>query len=357
MSHLLSPLKIKNITLKNRMTVSSMCMYSSQDGFANNFHLVHLGNRALGSFGLIMQEATAISPEGRITADDLGIWKDEHISKLKEVVDFCHQYDAKVGIQLAHAGRKASHLPPHKGRKEAKPHEKNGWETVAPSPLAFRIEETTPKALDDKGIQKVKNDFLSATKRAKAIGYDVVEIHAAHGYLLHQFYSPLSNKRTDQYGGSFENRIRLLLEVTQLVKKEWGNDKPLFVRISATDWDPDGWNLDDSIKLAKKLKELGVDLIDTSTGGNVKAEIPVKPIYQVKFAGKIKKEADILTGAVGLIRTTQESEHILEKGQADLILYGRKALRDPYLPFHAAHQLEEDIEWPFQYERGKEWMD
>lgn len=339
------------------MAVSPMCMYSSEDGFANDFHLVHLGNRALGGFGLIMQEATAVSPEGRITYQDLGIWKDEHIDKLKQIVSFCQSYDAAVGTQLAHAGRKASHLPPHQGRKEVKPNEKHGWQTVSASSLPYRKGETPPRALDEAGIQKVKDDFIEATRRAKEIGYDVAEIHAAHGYLLHQFYSPVSNHRTDKYGGSFENRIRLLLEVTRLVKQEWGDEKPLFVRISATDWTDDGWDIEDSVELAKKLKALGVDVIDASTGGNVRTDIPTGPGYQVDFAQQIKERADIITGAVGMITTAEQSESILKNEQADFILYARKALRHPYFPLHAARTLNDEIGWPVQYERGKEGMD
>ncbi len=356
MSLLFSPLPLKNVTLKNRMAVSSMCMYSCIDGYATDFHLVHLGNRALGGFGLIMQEGTAISPEGRITFWDLGIWKDEHIASLKRSVQFCQSHGAAVGIQLAHAGRKGSHLPPHKGRKALAPDHPNGWKTVSPSEIAYGNEEVLPTALDLKGIEKVKQDFVAATKRAKEVGYEVLEIHAAHGYLLHQFYSPLSNHRTDEYGGSFENRIRLLLEVTQLVKAVWGEEKPLFVRISATDWTDGGWSIEDSIELAKRLKALGVDLIDTSSGGNVRASIPTGPGYQVDFAAQIKAQAQIKTGAVGMITTAQQSEELLKKEQADLILYARKALRNPYFPLHAAHELKAHTDWPTPYLRGKEGM-
>lgn len=354
MSLLFSPLKIKNTIFKNRTVVSPMCMYSCTDGFATDFHLVHLGSRASGGFGLIIQEATAVSPEGRISYGDMGLWEDAHIEKLKQVVDFCHTQKALVGIQLAHAGRKASHHLPQDGAKEIAPDQKNGWQTVSASALPFRDEENTPLALDEKGIQKVKDDFVAATRRAKDIGYDIVEIHAAHGYLFHQFYSPLSNKRADKYGGSFENRIRFLLEVTELVQKEWGSEKPLFVRISATDWTEGGWTIEDSVKLAKRLKDLGVDLIDTSTGGNVPfATIPTSPGYQVKFAAQIKKEADILTGAVGQINTAELSEEILKGGKADLIFYARESLRQPYFPLHAAKDLNDEIEWPLQYLRAK----
>ncbi len=354
MTKLFSSLQIRNTTFKNRMVVSPMCMYSSTDGFANDFHLVHLGSRATGGFGLIIQEATAVSPEGRISYGDMGIWKDGHIDKLKQIVDFCHSQDALIGIQLAHAGRKASHHLPQDGSGKIAPDQKNGWQTVSASALPFREGESIPTALDTDGIQKVKDDYVAATRRAKEAGYDVVEIHAAHGYLFHQFYSPLANKREDEYGGSFDNRIRLLLEVTSEVKKEWGNEKPLFVRISATDWTEGGWTVEDSVKLAKHLKDLGVDLIDTSSGGNVPhAKIPTSPGYQAGFAEKIKKEAGILTGAVGQITTAQQSEEILENEMADLILYARESLRQPYLPHHFAYEMNEDMDWPLQYKRAK----
>src|SRR5690554_1859858 len=354
MSKLLSPFQIRNTVFKNRMVVSPMCMYSSRDGFANDFHLVHYGSRASGGFSLIIQEATAVSPEGRISYGDLGIWKDEHIQKLKQIVRFCHIQDAKMGIQLAHAGRKASHHLPQDGAGKINPDHRFGWQTVSSSAIPFREDEHPPIALDKAGIQKVKDDYVAATRRAKEIGYDVVEIHAAHGYLFHQFYSPLANDRKDEYGGSFENRIRLLLEVTQAVRKVWPEEKPLFVRISATDWTSGGWTIEDSVKLSSRLKELGVDLIDTSSGGNVpKATIPSAPGYQADFAAQIKKETGILTGAVGQITTAELSEEILNKGKADLIFYARESLRQPYLPLHLAKALNEDITWPIQYKRAK----
>src|SRR5690554_3516581 len=354
MTQLFSPFTIRNTTFKNRMVVSPMCMYSCKDGYATDFHLVHLGSRASGGFGLIIQEATAVSPEGRISYGDLGIWKDEHIEKLTQIVDFCHSQDALVGIQLAHAGRKASHHLPQDGAGKIPADQENGWQTVSASALSFREEEPAPIALDKAGIQKVKDDYVAATHRATEAGYDVLEIHAAHGYLFHQFYSPLANKRSDEYGGSFENRIRFLLEVTSLVKNAWGNEKPLFVRISATDWTEDGWTVEDSVMLSKHLKELGVDLIDTSSGGNVPfAKIPTAPGYQAGFAEKIRKEAGILTGAVGQITTAEQSEEILQKGMSDLVLYGRECLRHPYLPLHFAHDLSEDLDWPIQYDRAK----
>ncbi|WP_139855898.1 NADH:flavin oxidoreductase/NADH oxidase [Aequorivita sinensis] len=354
MSILFSPLKIKNTTLKNRTVISPMCMYSCVDGFANDFHLVHLGSRALGGTALTIQEATAVSPEGRISYGDMGIWSDEHILKPKEIVNFVHAQKALIGIQLAHAGRKASHQLPQEGARKISPDDKNGWQTYSSSALPFREGEPAPLALDANGIEKVKQDYVAATRRAQKAGYDVVEIHAAHGYLFHQFYSPLANNRTDKYGGSFENRIRLLLEVTELVRAEWPEEKPLFVRISATDWTKGGWTIEDSVKLVVELKKRGVDLIDTSTGGNVpKAVIPSEPGYQVKFAEQIKKEANILTGAVGQITTAEQSEAILKEGKADLIFYGRESLRDPHFALRAAKELNADIEWPIQYQRAK----
>ncbi|MEH6765805.1 MAG: NADH:flavin oxidoreductase/NADH oxidase [Aequorivita antarctica] len=351
---LFSPLKIKTKIFKNRMVVSPMCMYSSEDGFANDFHLVHLGSRAVGGSALIIQEATAVSPEGRITHGDMGLWKDEHIKKSKQIVDFVHSQNALIGIQLAHAGRKASYQLPKDGARKIAPELENGWQTVSASALSFRESEPIPVALDAEGIEKVKIDYAEATRRAEKAGYDVVEIHAAHGYLFHQFYSPLANKRSDEYGGSFENRIRFLLEVTKVVRKEWSDEKPLFVRISATDWTEGGWTIEDSVKLSVKLKELGVDLIDTSSGGNVPhATIPSEPGYQVPFAAQIKKEAHIFTGAVGQITTAAQSEEILKEGKADLILYARESLRQPYFPLHAAHELDVDVDWPLQYERAK----
>ncbi len=336
------------------MVVSPMCMYSSVDGFANDFHLVHLGSRAVGGFGLIIQEATAVSPEGRITHGDMGIWKDEHIEKSKQIVDFVHSQNALIGIQLAHAGRKASHHLPKDGARKIAPELENGWQSVSASALPFREGEPIPVALDAEGIEKVKNDYAAATRRAEKAGYDVVEIHAAHGYLFHQFYSPLANNRTDQYGGSFENRIRFLLEVTKAVRKEWPDEKPLFVRISATDWTEGGWTIEDSVKLSVELKKLSVDLIDTSSGGNVpKATIPTEPGYQVPFAAQIKKEAHIFTGAVGQITTAEQSEEILKDGSADLILYARESLRQPYFALHVAKNLNVNVDWPIQYERAK----
>ena len=353
MSKLFTPLKIKSVEFPNRLTVSPMCMYSSEDGFSNNWHLVHLGSRAVGGAGLIFTEATAVSPEARITPDDLGIWKDEHVEGLKNIVDFCSSNGAVIGIQLAHAGRKASTSSPWKGANYLT-EDKGGWKTVAPSGVPFNANDNFPQQLDEEGIEKVKHDFQQAAKRAVAAGFKVAEIHSAHGYLLHQFLSPLSNKRTDKYGGTFDNRTRLLLEVTEAVQEEWPENLPLFVRISATDWAEGGWNEEESVALAKILKDRGVDLIDCSSGGLVPdAKIPVAKGFQVQFSEKIKKEAGISTGAVGLIETAEEAEEILSKSQADLIFIGREFLRNPYFPLNAAKTLDSEITWAPQYRRAK----
>ena len=351
---LFSPLQIKSITLKNRIVISPMCQYSSQDGFANDWHQVHLGSRATGGAALIIQEATAVCPEGRISPSDLGIWKDEHIEKLKAINAFIISQNAIPGIQLAHAGRKASVSEPWNGNKKLNDAQ-GGWQTVAPSAIPYHDDEPfNPVALDKVGIQKIISDFKTATKRAVQAGFQAVEIHAAHGYLMHQFLSPLSNVRTDAYGGSFENRIRFTLEILESVQSEWPNNLPLFVRISATDWADGGWNIEESVQLSKILKERGVDLIDVSSGGLVSLQkIPVEPSYQVPFAEKIKKETGILTGAVGLITEAKQAEEIIANEKADLVLFARASLRDPNLPLHFATALGVDIAWPKQYERAK----
>ncbi|HEX8014601.1 MAG TPA: NADH:flavin oxidoreductase/NADH oxidase [Flavobacterium sp.] len=353
-SLLFSPLTIKNITFKNRIVISPMCQYSAVDGFANNWHLVHLGSRASGGAGLIIQEATAVSPEARISPADLGIWKDEHIEKLKEINEFIVSQNSIPGIQLAHAGRKASVSAPWLGNKKLEG-SNIGWQTVAPSAIPYHENEPfLPEALDKTGIQKVISDFKNAAKRAVEAGYQVIEIHAAHGYLLHQFLSPLTNVRTDEYGGSFENRSRFTLEIVEAVQSEWPSDLPLFVRISATDWAENGWNPEESSALSKILKQKGVDLIDVSSGGLVSYQkIAIAPGYQVSFAEKVKKEADILTGAVGLITEAKQAEEILNNSQADLILFARESLRNPNLPLDFAAALNDNIQWPKQYERAK----
>ena len=350
---LFQPIKIKSITFKNRIGVSPMCMYSSKDGFANDWHLVHLGSRAVGGAGLVISEATAVSPEGRISPDDLGIWKDEHIEKLKQITAFLEAQNSVPGIQLAHAGRKASTSSPWKGG-ELVSEADGGWQQVAPSSIPFFEEHPAPTMLDTDGIKKVISDFREAAKRAFLAGFKVVEIHAAHGYLLHEFLSPLSNKREDKYGGSFANRSRLLLEVIEAVQQEWPQELPLFVRISATDWAEGGWNEEESVRLAKIIKERGVDLIDCSSGGLVpNVTIPVKKKYQVPFSEKIKSETGIMTAAVGLITTPEEAEEVLQNDRADMVFIGREMLRNPYFAMDAAKQLNFDMEWPKQYRRAK----
>jgi 2,4-dienoyl-CoA reductase-like NADH-dependent reductase (Old Yellow Enzyme family) len=351
MPALFEPLTLRGLTLKNRIVVSPMCQYSAEDGFANDWHFVHLGSRAVGGASLIIIEATAVSPEGRITPDDLGIWKDEHIAMLKHINAFMEAQGSVPGVQLAHAGRKASTYAPWKGSGAVA---EGGWQVVAPSALPFSEDYPQPVALDADGLKKVIADFRTATERSLSAGFKVIELHAAHGYLLHQFLSPLSNQRTDTYGGSFENRSRLLLEVVAAVRQVLPPDFPLIVRISATDWTEGGWNADESVKLAGILKDRGVDLIDCSTGGNLPhAKIPVGPGYQVEFAERIKRETSLLTGAVGLITTPAEAEAIVANGQADLVLLAREELRDPYFPLHAAHELGAEVAWPPQYERAK----
>jgi 2,4-dienoyl-CoA reductase-like NADH-dependent reductase (Old Yellow Enzyme family) len=351
MPALFEPLTLRGLTLKNRIVVSPMCQYSAEDGFANDWHFVHLGSRAVGGASLIIIEATAVSPEARITPDDLGIWKDEHIAMLKHINAFMEAQGTVPGVQLAHAGRKASTYAPWKGNGAVA---EGGWQVVAPSALPFSEDYPQPVALDADGLKKVIADFRTATERSLAAGFKVIELHAAHGYLLHQFLSPLSNQRTDTYGGSFENRSRLLLEVVAAVRQVLPPDFPLIVRISATDWTEGGWNADESVKLAGILKDRGVDLIDCSTGGNLPhAKIPVGPGYQVEFAERIKRETGLPTGAVGLITTPAEAEAIVTNGQADLVLLAREELRDPYFPLHAAHELGAEVAWPPQYERAK----
>ncbi len=353
MALLFEPLIIRSVTLKNRIVVSPMCEYSSEDGFANDWHLVHLGSRAVGGAGLVITEATAVSPEGRITPDDLGIWKDEHIEFLKRITTFIAAHGAVPGIQLAHAGRKASHSSPWKGNRPLTA-EEGGWITLAPSAIAFKENDPLPEAIRIEDIEQLKQDFRDAVIRAMQAGFKLIEIHAAHGYLLNEFLSPLSNHRTDNYGGSFENRVRLLLEVVDTVRSVFPEDLPLFVRISATEWVEGGWSIEDSVQLARLLKDKAVDMIDCSSGGNAHhQQIPVKPLYQVPFAETIKKEAGIPTAAVGLITTAAECEEILQRGQADLIVMARQFLREPYFPLHAAKQLNTDVLWPVQYERAK----
>ena len=353
MSHLFSPFILKHTTFKNRIVVSPMCQYSSVDGFANDWHLVHLGTRAVGGAGLVITEAAAVSPEGRITPDDLGIWKDEHVDFLKRITAFIELQGSVPGIQLAHAGRKASHSSAWKGGK-ALVNSAEAWQTLAPSNIPYAPTDPLPKEMTIAEIKQCIIDFEKAAQRSIDAGFKVIEIHGAHGYLINEFLSPLSNKRTDEYGGSFENRIRLLLEIVDVTKKIIGNNILLFVRISATDWVDGGWTLEDSIKLCTILKSVSVDLIDCSTGGNSRnQQIPVGPLYQVSFSEQIKKECSIATGAVGIITTAEEAESILKNDQADLIFLAREFLRNPYFPLNAAKGLGDDIAWPNQYDRAK----
>lgn len=353
MSTLFSPLQIRDVVFRNRFVVSPMCQYSAVDGVANDWHLVHLGSFARGGAGLVIVEATAVLPEGRISPDDLGLWNDTQVAPLKRVVDFVHSQGAAAGIQLAHAGRKASTYALWKGKGEV-PLEDGGWQMVAPSAIPFYDQDRTPEAMDEEMIGDVITAFVAAAQRSLDAGFDVVEIHAAHGYLIHQFLSPITNKRTDQYGGSFENRTRLLCEVVTAVRDIWPAEKPLFVRISATDWTEEGWTPDDSVALAKLLQPFGVDLMDCSSGAIApKIRIPVEPLYQVFLAEKVKKESGMMTGAVGLITTAQQAAQIISDEQADLVFIAREMLRDPHFPLRAAAELGVDVPWPKQYERGK----
>jgi 2,4-dienoyl-CoA reductase-like NADH-dependent reductase (Old Yellow Enzyme family) len=344
-ARLFSPFKLRSVEFSNRIGVSPMCQYSSQDGFATDWHLVHLGSRAQGGAGLVMLEAAAVTPEGRISPGDLGIWKDEHIPELRRIAEFVHSQGARTGMQLAHAGRKASTASPFAGHGLVLPAD-GGWQPVAPSAIAFAPTDNGRNA----GVIKSSGN---AARRALAAGFDFVEVHAAHGYLLHEFLSPLSNLRTDNYGGSFENRIRLVLEVVDAVRSVWPERLPLFVRISATDWAEGGWNPDESVELARLLRDRGVDLMDCSSGGNVAdAKIPVAPGYQVGFAARIRREAGIATAAVGLITEPAQANAIIAEGDADFVFLARAELRDPYWPVHAAAALGEPVSWPRQYLRA-----
>ena len=349
---LFSPLQLRSVIFANRIGVSPMCQYSSVDGFASDWHLVHLGSRAQGGAGLVIVEASAVVPEGRISSGDLGIWKDEHIPALQRIAEFLHSQGVRAGIQLAHAGRKGSMSVPFVEELLLQPAE-GGWQPVAPSALAFSASYAVPKALDQAGIDAVIEAFRQAARRANKAGFDFVEIHAAHGYLLHQFLSPLANQRTDAYGGSFENRTRLVLQVVDAVRAEWPGHLPLFVRISATDWAAGGWNIDESVQLARLFREHGVDLVDVSSGGQVPdAKIPVGPGFQVEFAARIRRETGIPTAAVGLITEAAQANAIVAQDEADLVLMGRELLRDPNWPVHAAAALGEPASWPPQYLRA-----
>ena len=353
MPHLFDPLTIRSLTFPNRVFVSPMCEYSSTDGFANDWHFVHLGSRAVGGAGLVFTEATAVTPEGRISPEDLGIWKDAHIEPLARIARFIHEQGSVAGMQLAHAGRKASTYRPWSGNGKVA-ESQGGWsEVLSPSAIAFSDRYPQPRAMTAPDIAAVTAAFAAAAARALAAGFRVIEVHAAHGYLLHEFLSPLSNRRDDAYGGSFENRTLLLREVIAAVRRVWPEPLPVFVRISATDWVDGGWGIEDSVRLARELKPLGVDLIDCSSGGNVaRAEIPIGPGYQTSFAERVRSGAGILTGAVGMITSATQAEHIIGSGQADAVVMARELLRDPYFPMRAARELGQETTWPAQYLRA-----
>jgi 2,4-dienoyl-CoA reductase-like NADH-dependent reductase (Old Yellow Enzyme family) len=350
---LFEPLTIRSVTFPNRIWVSPMCQYSSVDGMPNDWHLVHLGSRAVGGAGLVIVEASGVSPEGRITAWDSGIWSEAHADAFRPIVDFIHGQGSVAGIQIAHAGRKASTDKPWRGGRVIASGA-DSWTPLAPSPIPFREGDPPPHALTTGEIDEVVEQFVRATRLAHRAGFRVVEIHAAHGYLLHEFLSPLCNTRDDEYGGSLENRMRLTLRVAREVRDAWPAELPLFVRISASDWAEGGWDLEQSIELSARLRDLGVDLIDCSSGGAVAhAKIELGPGYQVPFARAIRERAGIATGAVGLITDAHHAESIVRDGDADAVLLARQLLRDPYFPLHAAKELGVDVKWPDQYGRAK----
>jgi len=352
MAHLFDTLDLRSLTLRNRIVVSPMCQYSCNEGFVNDWHFVHLGSRAVGGAALVFTEAAAVTADGRISPDDLGIWDDIHANPFERLARFVKGEGAAFGIQLAHAGRKASTKRPWEGAGAVSPSE-GGWEPMGPTATPFADNYPVPREMTQDDIAQVVDAFRLAAVRAHRVGFDVVELHAAHGYLLHEFLSPLSNTRTDAYGGSFEHRIRLCLEVVQAVRSVWPEELPLFVRLSATDWADGGWDIEQSVELARRLGPLGVDLIDCSSGGNVsRSAIPVGPGYQVPFAERIRRDAAIATGAVGLITEPSHADAIIRSGQADLVLLAREMLRDPYWPLRAARELGREVTWPVQYLRA-----
>jgi 2,4-dienoyl-CoA reductase-like NADH-dependent reductase (Old Yellow Enzyme family) len=353
--NLFDPLQIRDVTFRNRIAVSPMCEYSSEDGFANDWHLVHLGSRAVGGAGAVLTEATAVVPEGRISPCDLGIWKDEHIENLSRIVAFIRQHGAVAGTQLAHAGFKASTDVPWRNHGNPVAVADGGWRPVYSSTnKPFTPQSIQPEALTVEAIARLVYAYNLAAERALEAGFDLIEIHAAHGYLIHQFLSPLVNTRTDHYGGCFENRTRLLREIIAAVRFAWPERLPLWLRISASDWTEGGWTIEDSVALARMVEPLGVDLIDCSSGGIVPtAKIPVGPGYQTPFAERIRRETEILTGAVGMITAPEQAQHVLATGQADMVVLARELLRDPYWPLRAAHLLKQNVQWPKQYLRAR----
>jgi 2,4-dienoyl-CoA reductase-like NADH-dependent reductase (Old Yellow Enzyme family) len=351
-SHLFAPLAIRSVILRNRIAVSPMCEYSSDDGFANDWHFVHLGSRAVGGAALVITEAAAVEPRGRISPADLGIWKDAHIEALARITRFIRGQGAVAGIQLAHAGRKGSTRVPWEGGAVIREPE-GGWQTIAPSSIPFRPGEPAPAELSHSEIGAIVEAFAVAARRALDAGFQIVEIHGAHGYLIHEFLSPLSNHRTDEYGGSFEGRIRLALQVAAAVRGAWPDSLPLFMRISSVDWVEDGWQIEDSVELARRLRPLGVDLIDCSSAGAVPyAKVQTGPAYQTPFAERIRRESGILTGAVGMITDAQQADAIVRSQQADIVLLARELLRNPYWPLHAARALGAAAPAPKQYLRA-----
>lgn len=352
--HLFDPLPIRSVTLRNRIAVSPMCQYSATDGRAGDWHLVHLGARAAGGAGLVVFEATAVEPRGRISPADLGLWEDAQVEPLARIVRFVEGQGAVAALQLAHAGRKASVRAPWDRGGAPLPPSEGGWIPVAPSAAAFAPGHSVPAALDAGAIREVVRAFAAAARRAEAAGFRAIEVHAAHGYLLHQFMSPLSNARQDDYGGGFENRTRLVREVVAAVRAAWPERLPLLVRISATDWAPGGWDVDEAVELARALEKLGVDLVDTSSGGLVpNASVPVGPGYQTAFAERIRREAGVMTGAVGMILSPEQADHVVRCGQADVVLLAREMLRDPHFPLRAARTLGHPGPWPQQYLRAR----
>jgi len=351
---LFSPLTIRAVTLRNRIGVSPMCQYSSVDGHANDWHVVHLGSRAVGGAALVFTEATAVEARGRISPGDLGIYADAHCGMLEQITAFVRAQGAVPGIQLAHAGRKASTTRPWDGHRAAG-RDEGGWDdVVAPSAIAFSDTYPRPIELDPAGIARVAAAFRAAAQRALAVGFEVAEIHAAHGYLLHEFLSPLSNHRTDRYGGSYDNRIRMVCETVAAVRSVWPDTLPLVLRVSATDWVDGGWTIGETVELARRVAELGVDMVDCSSGGNTPtAPIPVRPGYQVPFAARVRREAGVMSAAVGLITEAAQANEIVAAGQADIVLLARQELRDPYWPLRAARELGVEVEWPLQYQRAR----
>jgi 2,4-dienoyl-CoA reductase-like NADH-dependent reductase (Old Yellow Enzyme family) len=351
---LFTPLALRSVVLRNRILVSPMCQYSSSGGFATDWHLVHLGSRAVGGAAAVIAEATSVSPEGRISPHDLGIWQDAHVEPLRRITNFIAARGSVPGIQLAHAGRKASVDVPWRGGR-ALDETEGGWRPLfAPSAEAFSSRTAVPAAMTKADIERIIGDFARATSRALDAGFKIIELHGAHGYLLHEFLSPLSNMRKDEYGGSFENRIRFVLETVDAVRHVWPDDLPLFIRLSSTDWTEGGWDIVQSTELARILRDRGVDLIDASSGGNVAgATIPVGPGYQVGFAEAIRRDAGVLTGAVGLITDPHQADEIIRSSKADVVILARELLRDPYWPLRAARELGVKVTWPEQYQRAE----